>query len=175
MTKSAEIIEFVREQGTPGRLPGAWASLPRDPALFDLPKDREELLRRLLERFTRRELLRAGVVQTDSDGRVALSGLLATNDSYLCALEKPRGNTAVRSLGGRGRNSVRQVANAGGARRRGILGPRRARGGRLFPRPIGGRRGDCSFAQPVGRPRPTKWSIWAARASSCSARKWTCR
>jgi hypothetical protein len=90
MTKSAEILEFLREQGPPSRLPEAWGPLPCDPALFDLLEDREELLRQLLERFTLRELLRARVVQTDTDGRVALSGFLTTNDSYLCALQKPR-------------------------------------------------------------------------------------
>jgi hypothetical protein len=102
VTKSAEIREFLRELGTPSRLPEAWAPLPCDPALFDLPKDRAELLRRLLERFTRRELLRARVVQTDSDGRVALCGLLANNDSYLCALQKPRGTQPFDLLAGGG-------------------------------------------------------------------------
>ncbi len=102
MTKSAEIIEFVRELGTPSRLPPAWASLPCGPAFFDLPEDRAELVRRLQERFTLRELLRAGVVQTDSDNGVGLSDLLASNDSYLCALQKSGGKKPFDLLAGGG-------------------------------------------------------------------------
>jgi hypothetical protein len=100
MTKTAEIFELVRELGTPSRLPPAWAPLPPDPALFDLPKDRAELVRRLQERFPRRELLRAGVVQTDSDNGVGLSDLLASNDSYLCALQKSGGKKPFDLLAG---------------------------------------------------------------------------
>ena len=109
MTKSAEILEFLREQGTPSRLPEAWGSLPCDPAFFDLPEDRAELLRRLLERFTPRELLRARVVQTDSDNGVALSGFLTTNDSYLCALQKPRAKKPFDVVAGGGGTLLGQL------------------------------------------------------------------
>ncbi len=132
MSQIPEIFEFLREQGTPSRLPEAWAPLPCNPALFDLPKDREELLRRLLERFTRRELLRARVVQTDSDNGVALSGFLTTNDSYLCALQKPRAKKPFDLLAGGGGTLLGKLPTLAALDDEEFLARLKREGGRLF-------------------------------------------
>ncbi len=102
MPKTAEIIEYLCEQVTPSRLPGAWEALPCDPPLFDLPADHAELLRRLQERFALRDLLSARVVQRVCDNRVALSSLLTSNASYLYPLRKPHAKKPFDLMAGAG-------------------------------------------------------------------------
>ena len=138
-------------------------------------KDHAELLRRLQERFTLRELLRAWGRADRFRQRRRAQRLARQQRFVLVCTPEIRWKKAIRSLGGRRWYAARPVAIDRRPRRRGNLRPRRAGRGRRVHRRLGGRRRDPPFGRLWPPLPPTEWSIWAARASSCSARKWACR
>jgi hypothetical protein len=101
MTKSADIIDSFQEQGVPSRLTGPWAGQPCDPAFFDLPEE-EELLQHLLERFALEDLIKCGIVRSESDERVTLSPRVTENHLYLRPLTKSAGKRPFDLLMGAG-------------------------------------------------------------------------
>ncbi len=71
-------------------------------------------------------------MQIDTDGRVALSGLLATNDSYLCALQKPRAKKPFDVVAGGGGTLLGQLPVTAALDDEEFLARVKREGGRLF-------------------------------------------